>query len=248
MKKVILAFTVLLLFISGIPGSTSAQHINIGSAEKFPPFNYTDKGGNYIGIDVTIIEMILDEIEVTYSHKPRPWKRAIAEFESGRTDMLFQLTPKPERFTNWYMVGPIRKNISAYFVKADSKIQEIKSLSDLKGLRVGVMNGYKYFKEFDEANIFTKDPVHHTVQNVRKLFKGRVDVVIETEQVFKYEIKMADLEGAIRMLPTPAVESTRYAAFRRTYKGKHLSELFQNKLDELKSKGVIQQTVDTWQE
>ncbi len=64
------------------------------------------------------------------------------EFQNGTTDILCQLTLTPERRDKWNMVGPIRNNNRAYYVKIDSKINDVTALNDLKGLIVVTIMGY----------------------------------------------------------------------------------------------------------
>jgi ABC-type amino acid transport substrate-binding protein len=255
MKKLIAVFLVCMsgsmmvtnaLFF--LPDACSQEPIKIGSMENFPPYNFTGKDGKYIGIDVAIIEAVLNKLGIAYTHQPRPWKRAVKELEDGDTQMLFQLSPKTEWFEKFYMAGPLRTNNRAYFVKHGSDIRDIPTIQDLKGRRVGIILGYRWTEEFVKADYFEKQEVAKIEQNVLKLDANRVDVVIENESVFNYLAQQLKLKDRFRMLPTYFETDKRYAAFRRDERGKKLAEMFQKKLDELVANGTIQSIIDTWHE
>ena len=248
MKKSLIISILMLMSFSFISNAFSQESIKIGSMDKYPPYNFKGKGGKYIGIDVAIIEAVLNELGIKAIHVPTPWKRALVDFETGKTDMLFQLAPKPERFEKWNMVGPLRDNNRAYFVKNDSKIVDIKSIKELKGLKVGTIRGYVYPDEFMQADYFKKQEVTNIKQNVIKLSKGRIDIVVENEYPFKYELNKLRIEHGIRMLPTFASKHVRYAAFHKDKKGNELSKIFQKNLDELISSGMIKSIIDNWRE
>ncbi len=243
-----LIFSATIFVLLSAINSHSQESIKIGSMQNYAPYNFESKNGKYIGIDVAIIETVLSELGLTAVHEPRPWPRAVIEFEEYKTDALFQLTATTERFLNWNMVGPIRSNARVYFVRANSSITDITSINDLKGLNVGVIRGYAYSDEFMKANDFEKEYVTDIVQNVMKLALGRVDIVIANKLPFKLETKMQEHENTIRMLPTPILVSERYIAFHKDEKGNALAKRFQIKLDELKLNGRVQKIIDSWHE
>ncbi len=236
---------ILLVFL--LTSSALAQEtIKVGSMAKYPPYNFTNLQGEYTGIDVAIIESVLSELAIKVIHVPTPWKRALHNFEGGQTDMLFQLSPSAERFVKWNMVGPFRENNMGYFVLRDSKIKDIKLVEELRGLKVGTVLGFNYPKEFLQAKFFTKDEVVDISQNLQKLIRGRVDIVVENEYAFKHALEKASKPGQIRMLPTFSSVAARYVAFRKDEKGNKLARLFQEKLEEKISKGQITLIINAW--
>jgi len=238
-------FILMLCFIFYMGSVASSKEVlKIGSMENYAPYNFK-KDGKYTGLDVEIIETVFNELGVKVKHIPKPWKRALIEFESGKTDSLFQLTPKPERFKKWNMVE-LRSNDSVYFVKSDSPIVDIKSIKELTGLRVGVGRGFSYGGEFDTATSFHREEVESTKQNISKLLLGRVDIIRENEIPVKYELKQMNLEAKIRMLPTPGSKAKRYIAFHRDKRGNMLAKKFTDQLNSLKENGKLKEIFKKW--
>ena len=246
MKIGLVALGQILLVFSLTSNALAQETIKVGSMAKYPPYNFTNLQGEYTGIDVAIIESVLSELAIKVIHVPTPWKRAIQNFEGGQTDMLFQLSPSEERFKKWNMVGPFRENNRAYFVLHDSKIKDIKSIEELRGLKVGIVLGYHYTEEFMQAKFFTKDKVVEFPQNIHKLVRGRIDVVVENEYPFKLALAKTSEKTRIRMLPSFASVGGRYVAFRKDEKGNKLARLFQEKLEEKISKGQITLIINAW--
>ena len=247
MMKFLSAICCCLAILFGIPSLSAAETLKIGSMENFSPFNFNDGSGDVVGIDVDIIETVLSEMKLSAVHKPLPWKRAIAEFENGKLDILFQLAPTPERFEKYTMVGPIRSNNRAWFVRKDSELKDVLSLTDLDGLRVGTILGFSYPEDFTSASNFTKDPAKNISTNVNKLAATRLDIVLESEIPFLFEASKLGLSEEFRMLPSYAVESERWIAFQKSDRGRELGKEFQKKLDALHERQGVTSIIQKWQ-
>jgi len=246
MKIGLVALGKILIVLSLTSYALAQETIKVSSMAKYPPYNFTNLQGEYTGIDVAIIESVLTELAIKVIHVPTPWKRALQNFEGGQTDMLFQLLPTDERFAKWNMVGPFRENNRGYFVLRNSKIKDIQSVEELRGLKVGTVLGFGYPEDFMQARFFTKDEVVEISQNIQKLIRGRVDIVVENEYPFKHELGKTGEPGQIRMLPTYASIDARYVAFRKDKRGNKLARLFQEKLEEKISKGQITLIINAW--
>lgn len=235
----------LILFLA-LANFTCSETIRAGSMVNFTPFNFYNDQGVYDGIDVAIIERAASELNIDIVHHPRPWKRALADFKNEETEMLFQLVATQERFEQWNMVGPIRNNNSVWFVKKVSPIKDIVSLEELLGHRVGTVHGFTYWKEFDQSRFFVRSPGLNVDINIQRILSDRVDISLESELVLKYAVVKSNSAELIRVLPTPAIESERYIAFHKDEDGDRLAKLFQNKLDEFRAKGAIQEIINEW--
>jgi PAS domain S-box-containing protein len=119
-----------------------AQHPDIRLGDDFarPPFIFEDDKGNFSGISSGYIETISERLGV----KIRPvkgftWTQVLEQVKSGGVDILPAIvrTPEREKFLNF-----TKPFISFPIVVATHKNGPfVDSLSDLKGLRVGVVKG-----------------------------------------------------------------------------------------------------------
>ena len=120
-----------------------AQHpdIRLGDDFAWPPFVFEDNKGNFSGISSGYIETISKRLGI----KIRPlkgltWPQVLEQVKSGGVDILPAVARTPERekflnFTKPYISFPI-------VVATLRSGPFVDSLSDLKGLRVGVVKGY----------------------------------------------------------------------------------------------------------
>lgn len=214
----------------------------VGSQEGFGPFNYT-VDGRYSGMDVDILEEAAAMIGVTLDHRPGPWKRALFDFEAGKLDAMFQLTPTPERFEKWNMVGPFRTTRTVYVTRKDSPIVDIRSLEDLEGLVIGVVSGFTYGSAFDVQDDLIKEESTDDFTNVRKLLLGRSDVIVGGNATLDYVADELNAQDKLRVLPTPLVERDRYIAFHRSPRGDDQARRMQAALDRMHSSGRILEIV-----
>jgi len=75
------------------------------------------------------------------------------------------------------------------FIKRRGDPFEYHGLGSLTGKTVGIVKGYGYGDEFLNATNFTRPEVAHTLQNIKKLALGRIDLTLEDEVVARWVIK-----------------------------------------------------------
>lgn len=85
-------------------------------------------------------------IEIEYL----PWARAIESTRRGEYDATSYAHYNPDRDVDFIQVGPFTEERIVFFVRADSNIESWQTLEDLADLRIGVVLGYTYLKEFWE--------------------------------------------------------------------------------------------------
>jgi len=117
-----------------------------------------------------------------------PWKRAMVEAKNGIVDGVMGAWYNKERteffsYTDWIGESTLT------FIKRKEDLIEFESLQDLKGYHIGIVDGYTYTEAFDKAAFLNKQMVHSTELNVRMLFKKRVDLIPDVEQVVQYIVK-----------------------------------------------------------
>jgi len=238
----------LVLTLTGLLSSVKAEEWKLGSMDGYPPFNYYNQSGNYVGVDVSIINAVLAEVNVTPIHVPKPWKRALLDFETGKTDMLFQLVINSERSEKWEMVGPLRYTTTLFMVQKDSTLKKYTSLKDLELLSIGTGAAFKYGDEFDSANFLNKVENSDPKQNVGMLALDRLDVVIGSYLTLRYHARAIGVEEKIRFLHPPLMVKPRYVAFAKTPSGQKKAARFREALNKLRKAGKIEEIIKNWGE
>lgn len=241
-----LAYSLLIAILAsthlGVATQTRAETWRVASMEGFGPFNYTDKG-EYTGIDVTILDEAAESIGVTLEHLPMPWKRALLTFERKEVDAVFQLSPTPERFEKWTMVGPLRTTRTVFAVPKEHSLRDFGGLEDLDGLLIGVVAGFVYESEFDRAAFLTKEEAPDDFANIRMMLLGRTDIIVGGYATLNFVARDLGVDHKLRYLPTPLIERARYIAFHRTEEGREKGARLQEAIDAMHVSGRIQEII-----
>lgn len=122
---------------------------------------------------------------------------------------------------------PVIKNPLVFFVRKDASIK-FNNLQDLKGLKIGVMHGYTYGRDFDESTFFTRDPANTHISNLKKLVLGRISAYPCDQLVGIHVAMKKNIMSELKTLPTPLKVMDGYIGFT---KGKHKNTI--NKINKV---------------
>jgi polar amino acid transport system substrate-binding protein len=223
--------------------ASAAEQWTVVCEEEFPPYNYVEDGKK-TGIDTEIVDVVLKQLDVTPVHEVLPWNRVIATLDQNQADLAYQLAGTPERFERYAMVGPHRVGRTVFATPADSPLTYDK-LEDLKGKTIGVVQGFSYAKEFNEAGWLTKDTSATNNETlVRKLAAKRYDVIIGDFNTLSFLAARHKLTDQIRFLPKIYQEVPRYIAFPKQRADK--AERFKTALEAVKARGEIDAILTRW--
>ena len=70
---------------------------------------------------------------------------------------------------------------------------------DFKGLNIGVTKDTLYFKPFDTDKNIKKIEIKDIKTGLKRLVKGRLDVVITAEEIFNSSIKELDIADNVKL-------------------------------------------------
>ena len=107
--------------------------------------------------------------------------------EHGAADLVMGAYYSKERDQIYNYSEPIFSVNVGLIAKKSLGITTYSDLQSLKPYTFGVMRGWVYTNEFDNANYLKKQVLVNQVAAVRMLFAGRVDIVAASIPVFKHE-------------------------------------------------------------
>lgn len=114
----------------------------VGTSADWPPFEYVDKSGNIVGIDIEIAKRIAQELGVKLEVRDMKFAALIEAVKNGIIDIaIADMTPTAERSKQ------VDFSIPYYFSKGNAivvlkeKLGSIKSVEDLYGKKIGVQLG-----------------------------------------------------------------------------------------------------------
>ncbi len=127
-----------------------------------------------------------------------PWGRAYKLSKRGVYDGLLGAFYTPERTEIFQYTQPIGQSRINLFWNKEDEFQ-FNRLSELKGLKIGIVKGYHYFDEFNQADYLIKMETYHSAENVDLLLKDRIDMLIGAEEVVDYVLRSRFPESVNRV-------------------------------------------------
>ena len=117
-----------------------------------------------------------------------PWKRALEMAKAGHYDGVLGAFFNEER-TQWFTYSDPISETHIVFFTAKGRTIQYNSLKSLAHYKIGVINGYNYSPEFDNAVFLQKEAVHTVSQNIQKLIMGRIDLFIDSKEVTLWTLR-----------------------------------------------------------
>jgi polar amino acid transport system substrate-binding protein len=154
-----------------------------------PPLVY-EKNGQVIGMDVDTVTEFCRNQKITQEFKAYPLKRALEMMKEGEAHGIFTIFRSPEREEFMQFPDTPINTVKTIIIGLQGSDIKIKSMDDLRHIRLGVIEGHKYGPLFDQYEGLNKHPVRNKEILIRLLTAGnRVDAIINSEAVFEYECK-----------------------------------------------------------
>jgi polar amino acid transport system substrate-binding protein len=141
--------------------------ITMAMSGQYPPFNFVDDKNQLTGFDVEIGKEIAKRISVTGVPLTTAWDGIIAGLLANKYELICgSMAITDERLKSIDFSDPYYRSGAQLFVKKDSPL---KSVSDLKGKKVGVTLGTTY-EQWVRDNIADVDI---------RTYKGVPDMILE---------------------------------------------------------------------
>lgn len=161
----------------------------------FKPFEYTDKEGNFVGIDVDIVAAIAEDQGFEYELKSLGWDAAIAACQAGQADgMIAGASITDERkASGWIFSDGYYDATQSMAVAADS---DIKGFADLEGKTVAVKTGTQgasYAESLKDANGFNITYFEDSPTMYQAVSGGQAAACFEDTPIMASSIKDGDL-------------------------------------------------------
>lgn len=169
-----IAFASLALIFTGSPAA--AQSVAIATGEYEPMTSQSAENG---GLVTHLIAVAFEEAGYDVSFEFMPWKRAIELTRRGDFPASSYWYHSAEREAEFIHAGPLFEERLFFFRLISTDEPRWEELSDLAGLRIGVVDGYTYTPELwrlGEEGVLTLDRGPTDEANLRKLLAGRIDL------------------------------------------------------------------------
>ena len=198
MKK-FLALTLALVLCLAFAGCGAEKEVAdyvIATDKGFSPFEFQDKDGNIVGIDMDILAAIAEDQGFTYDLQYIGWDAAIAACQAGQADAMIAGASITEerKASGWTFSDGYYDATQGMAVAIDSTIT---SFEDMKGKKVAVKNGTmsnQYAESIKDQYGFEVVTFATSPDMYQAVMGGQVDACLDDTPILKYNIKIGELE------------------------------------------------------
>lgn len=189
-KKVGWSLLFMLLLVFNFKTTISAEAAGkyiIGTDTTYAPFEFEDEDGNFVGIDMDILEAIAKDQGFEYELRILGFNAAVQALESDQVDgVIAGMSITEEREKSFDFSNPYYASGSQFATLADS---DIDSMEDLKGKTVAVKTGttgYDVAERLSKEYGFTLSAFEDSVNMYEDMKVGNSAAVVEDYPVMLY--------------------------------------------------------------
>ncbi len=208
-----------------------------------PPTMYEGKDGRAAGIYPAIVRRAFERMGVPVDIAAEPFRRMMADLQKG-TSGAGALIRTEEREAYGDYSAPFFTEELALYGQSARKLR-FGTFADLAGRKIGVIRGWAYGKDFDEARaagLFEAEEVESDDQNFEKLKLGRLDLIVATR--LAGEILAADRRYAgIAAIEFPRNANTIHLVFNKKQGCADLLKRFDAAIRDMQTDGEIEAIV-----
>ena len=231
------------VFAASDADSASDKKWVIATDTVFKPFEYTDDDGNFVGIDVDILDAIAKDQGFEYELKSLGWDASIAACQAGQADgMIAGASITEERKeSGWLFSDGYYNATQSMTVQKDS---DIKGFDDLKGKTVGVKTGTQgatYAESLKDKYGFNITYYEDSPTMYQAVLGGQVVSCFEDTPIMASSIKDGNL--ALQILDDTANEGSPYGFAIFNADNQELLDLFNAGLKDIKDSGEYEKII-----
>ena len=217
---------------------------------------YVGKELKNLGFTSEIIQKAFEKKGYSVEFKFYPWARGLKMTQEGSIDGIFPAYFNEERDKIFIYSISFGTGAVGFYKRKDKKIsfsadpiqKPVEALKALKQYRIGLVRGYANTKEIDEADYLIKDVSTSDETNLKKLFKGRLDLVFIDKYVARYTMhqKYPHFIDELEFMMPPLDEKKLYICFSRKVKGLEKAiDAFNQGIKEIKASGEFDKIMDS---
>ena len=209
-SKSMAIFSIALILIVGLSLGGCVEEENkiiVGTSADFPPFEYVNEEGAYVGFDVEMITKILEDAGYTVEVKDISFDSLIPSLENGKIDVVAAaMTITEEREEQIDFSNPYYEADQSVLTKIGSDL-ELDTYQDLQNYTVGSQTGSTgaaWVEEnlVDDGNMSEDDFKRYETYTlaVLDLVNENIDAVVLDKPVAESHVKNQNVEIAMTII------------------------------------------------
>ncbi|WP_163834221.1 substrate-binding periplasmic protein [Spartinivicinus ruber] len=209
-----------------------------------PPYSYEAEGTPTKGLSLSLMKGIFSYLDVKMDFKLFPWKRCLIHMKNGTRDALTVLSINKERQQFLEFTEP-HLEIKGYVYYSAAREKEVSwnSFEDLKKFNIGVVAGFNYGTNFDQARktlSLNVNEVTRLSQNFEKLLLGRIDVMLANQAEAGEFIRLnPKYKGKIKHAEKPYIVYQYRMAFSKKSEKRYLIPKINSVIKSMRSNGEL---------
>ena len=238
------------LFLSLVSSSVTASSVDdiLFMTEEYPPYNY-EEDNKLQGIVVDTLVSVLQRVGSSQTRgdiKLLPWARGYKRVQSEPDTCLFSTTRTEEREHLFEWIGPVAPEAVGLIARKETGIK-IESVEDIKNYKVGTIRDDIAELYLVNASVSIDDMqrVAKTIQNIKKLNLGRIDLWAYDQNVAMWELKRNDFDSADYESVYELGRKNQYLACHKGTSDSVIQTL-QTAIDAIKADGEYQKILDQY--
>ncbi|MGG3281299.1 amino acid ABC transporter substrate-binding protein/permease [Paenibacillus solani] len=182
----------------------SGKVYQIGTDVTFAPFEFQDASGNFVGIDMDLLEAIAKDQNFQYEIKPLGFNAAVQALEARQVDgVIAGMSITDERKQKFDFSDPYFNSGVVMAIREDQ--ESIKGYEDLRGKKVAVKTGtegYSFAESISAEHGFTIVPFDDSAQMYEDVKTGNSVACFDDYPVLAYGVKQNNgLKIVTKMVP-----------------------------------------------
>lgn len=164
--------------LNGAIDNFKEKNTLIVATSAYPPFITVHENGDIGGVDIDLLRRIYTPKGIKLKVYLTSFDQSLRLIEKGYADIVPTLSQNAERSQVMQFSENYREPTRYVLVGLKKSTMSIKKIDDLKGLRLGMMKGFSYFKELTHLQGVLKDVSEQEGVLCKKLLKGQIDCFI----------------------------------------------------------------------
>ena len=187
-------FNLVILALLLSAASSAAEKTKIAVVtEEWRPFNYTNSKGELVGRSTEKVKAILNGLNFDYEIQSYPWTRAMNMASRNENTLIYSIYRTPERESKYQWVCPLMAPVKVFLFRLQSRNDiQVKTLDDAKKYVISVNrngSGHEFLRDNGFVEGINLDITSDPIASPRKLFAGRVDLLMQSEWEMTESVK-----------------------------------------------------------
>ncbi len=242
MRKIIYSVIITTLLLLFSFPAHAKEKITLAGDKNYPPYEFVDKDGQYVGFNVDIMKALSIEMGKEINIIPMDWMKAHKDLIDGNIDGIQGMSFNEERKRIYNFSDEYLNDSLVIFTLKENR--EIHNISSLKGKKVSVQRhgiGAYILSDVGEIEVEFSNDIQ---DSFKQLSNGKVDAVLGNKANALYSIKELSMQDKVKAIAYDIAPTPYGVAF--NINDNKLPEEFNEAIKNIKANGTYQKIYEKW--